>query len=175
MEELSEKFWQILSSRLATCPCGILDTLDSQPNEPLSDETDIGEQEDDYNNNHSSTSAADGSTYIFQTILTVVNQVEVTLLLWMVHLLSIVAAQVAKNLRTLQKDGSWIKGKKRKRSKGKWWKMSWQNNDRRIEKQWQDVHRTGREKTEVWRKAERREAWITAEDDLDIMTRYGGM
>lgn len=61
MEKLSEKFFdrldEILGLRLTTCPHGLLETLDSQPNELLSDETDLGDQEDDYKNSHSSISA----------------------------------------------------------------------------------------------------------------------
>ena len=40
-----------MGTRPATCPQVLLETLDSQPqNDPSSDETDIGEQEDGYNN-----------------------------------------------------------------------------------------------------------------------------
>ena len=48
--------------RPATCPPVLLETLDSQPisNEPSSDETDVGEQEDGYNSTvNSDNSAAD--------------------------------------------------------------------------------------------------------------------
>ena len=46
-----EKLDKILGTRPATRSQVLLETLDSQPqNDPLSDETDIGEQEDGYNN-----------------------------------------------------------------------------------------------------------------------------
>ena len=46
-----EKLDKILGTRPATRPQVLLETLDSQlQNDPSSDETDIGEQEDRYNN-----------------------------------------------------------------------------------------------------------------------------
>ena len=46
-----EIFYKILGTRPATRPQVLLETLDSQlQNDPLSDETDIGDQEDGYNN-----------------------------------------------------------------------------------------------------------------------------
>ena len=46
-----EKSDKLLGTRPATRPQVLLETLDSQPpNDPSSDETDIGEQEDGYNN-----------------------------------------------------------------------------------------------------------------------------
>ena len=56
----NDKLDKILGSRPATRPRVLLETLESQPKEPSSDETDIGDLEDDYKNSHSSTSAADG-------------------------------------------------------------------------------------------------------------------
>ena len=46
--------------RPTTYPHVSLETLELQPNESSSDETDIGDQEDDYYNGHSSTSVVDG-------------------------------------------------------------------------------------------------------------------
>ena len=106
-----EKLYKILGTRPATCPQVLLETLDSQlQNDPLSDETDIGEQEDGYNNtaDDSTLDNLDGSEASGSCTPTVIR------------------SRTPQNSRSGSRESddsdkrgdSSIKGKKRKRSKG---------------------------------------------------------
>lgn len=108
-----EKLDKILGTRPATRPQVLLETLDSQPqNDPSSDETDIGEQEDGYNNtaDDSTLDNLDSSEASGSGTPTVIR--------------SRTPSQNSSRSGSLESDdsdkrgGSSIKGKKRKRSKG---------------------------------------------------------
>ena len=111
-----DKLDKILGSRSATRPRVLLETLESQPKEPSSDETNIGDLEDDYNNSHSSTSAADGGISDnldgSEPSGSVTASVSGTPSRHSGHSDSQESEDVDK------RGGSGIKGKKRKRSKG---------------------------------------------------------
>ena len=124
-----------MGSRPATHPRVLLETLESQPKEPSSDETDIGDLEDDYNNSHSSTSAADGGISDnlddSEPSGSITASVSGTPSSHSRHLDSQETGDIDK------RSGSGIKGKKRKRSKGEVLENDKgdENNDRWNEKQ----------------------------------------